>query len=173
MKKLAIFSMLTLLGMAFLTSCKKEGDKEWSKFYGYTNEDIVGQYAFSSLSDAFSGLIESDEGHLCYDAQVSVSSTGAQTVLFHMASPSRNFQRNFSGLPKRTAGDFFISMYSGWFNLKRFNVTADVMKNDQSTVRLKGYVSEDHYVRVYNVEAARYDTVYDYSIKYYFDVIKN
>ncbi|MBQ6770366.1 MAG: hypothetical protein IJP44_05235 [Bacteroidales bacterium] len=173
MKRLVVFSMLILVGMAVLASCEKEGDKEWNKFYGYAKDDIVGEYAFSNLSDAFDGLMESDEGHLCPDAQVNVSATGDQTVLFHMASASCNFQRNFSGRTTLNANDFLISMYSGWVNLKRYNVTAEVLKNKQDAVRLKGYVSEDRYERVYNTEEAQYDTVYDYSIKYYFDVTKN
>lgn len=172
MKKLAILSMLTVLSMAFLASCEKDVNKEWGKFYGYAKDDIVGEYAFSNLSGAFDGLIESDECHLCPDAQVSVSSTGDQTVLFNMASPERNFQKSFSGQPKLTANDFLLTMYSGWINLKRYNVTANVLTNDQDEVRLKGFVSEDRYERVYNTEEAQYDTVYDYSIKYHFDVIK-
>lgn len=172
MKRLIVLSMLTVFGMAILASCEKDVDKEWNKFYSYTKEDIVGEYTYSNLSSAFDGLIESDEGHLCPDAQVNIASTGAQTVLFHMASPNRNFQKSFSGLPKLTANDFLITMYSGWVNLKRYNVTANVLTNDQDEVRLKGFVSEDRYERVYNTEEAQYDTVYDYSIKYHFDVIK-
>lgn len=172
MKKTIILCTLCLLGAMALVSCKKEPKKEWSKFYGYTIKDIVGEYAYSYAPDAFSGLMESDEGHLCFDAEVNISATGEQTMLFHMASPSRNFQRNFSGRPSLTSDAFLITMSSNWINLKKYTLTSEVLKNDQNNVRLNGFVSEDHYERVYNTLLSKYDTVYDYSVKYYFDVIK-
>lgn len=172
MKKTIVVCTLCLLGTMVLVSCQKEPKKEWSKFYGYTVKDIVGEYAYSNVPDAFVGLLESDEGHLCYDAEVNISSTSEQTILFHMASPSRNFQRNFSGRPALTNGAFLITMSSSWVNLKKYTLTSEVLKNDQSNIRLNGFVSEDHYERVYNPLQSKYDTVYDYSVKYYFDVSK-
>ena len=170
-KTIFLFITCVLVAMAFV-SCQKEQKKEWSKLYGYTNEDIIGTYAYSNASDAFDGLMESDEGHLCPDAEVSVSANGAQTVLFRVSCPDHNFVRNFSGRTALTDNAFLVTMSSGWVNLKKYTLTSEVLNNDQNNIRLQGFVSEDRYERVYNAQESKYDTVYDYSIKYYFDVIK-
>ena len=173
MRKTITLSIFCLLIAAALVSCEKKKEQEWGKFYGYAIDDIAGQYAYSNVSDAFSNLIESDEGHLCPDAEVSVSPTSAQTVLVNVVCPERNFQKSFSGRPSLNANAFLINMYGSLINFKQYGITAEVLKNAQDDVRLKGFVTEDHYQRVYDEVAQAYDTVYDYSVKYYFDVIKN
>lgn len=173
MKKTVLLSTFCLLFVMVFVSCEKNEKKEWNRFMGYAVSDIVGEYSYSNVSDAFSSLIESDEGHLCSDAEVSITSNSAQTISFHMVCPNHNFQKSFSGKPSQNSNDFLIDLYGGMSNLKRYGVTAEVMKNEQNNVRLKGFVTEDHYQRIYDTEAQVYDTVYDYSVKYYFDVIKN
>ena len=173
MKKSFVLSVFCLLVAVAFVSCEKKKQQEWSKFYGYAIDDISGQYSYSEAPDAFSGLIESDEGHLCPDAEVSVSPTSAQTVLVNVVCPERNFQKCFSGRPNLNANAFLIDMYGSMINFKRYGITAEVLKNAEDDVRLKGFVTEDHFVRVYDNVAQAYDTLYDYSIKYYFDVIKN
>ena len=64
-------------------------------------------------------------------------------------------------------------MYGNWSNFRQYGFVAEVLQNAQNDVRLKGFVTEDHYDRVFNTVTQTYDTVYDYSIKYYVDVIKN
>lgn len=173
MKKTFTLSLFCLLFAMVFVSCEKNEKKEWSRFLGYTVSDIVGEYSYSNASDAFSSLIESDEGHLCPDAEISITSNSAQAVSLRVVCPDHNFQKSFSGKPSLNANDFLIEMYGGMSNLKRYGITTEVMKNEQKDVRLKGFVTEDHYQRIYDTEAQVYDTVYDYSVKYYFDVIKN
>ena len=173
MKKLLFLSVFCLFIATAFVSCEKEKQQEWGKFYGYAIDDISGQYTYSNDPNAFLGLIESDEGHLCPDAEVSVSPTSAQTILFSLVCPERNFQKSFSGRPSPNASAFLIDMYGSMINYKQYGVTAEVLKNAENDVRLKGFVTEDHYKRVFDNMAQAYDTVYDYSIKYYFDVIKN
>lgn len=171
MKKKIFLSAIFLIAMV-LISCKPE-KKEWERFFGYSPADIVGEYGFSGASDAFAGLLESEEGILCADAVVNVSSPTAQTVNFSVNCPDHNFQKGFLGRPSLNANAFNVMMDGGWSNLKRFNLYADVMKIEQGIIRLIGFVNEDHYERVYNNNTQVYDTVYDYSVKRYFDVIKN
>ena len=172
MNKSIIACALWLLGALALTSCKPDQKNEWGKFYGYTIGDIVGAYTFSNAPDAFDQLIESDEGHLCRDAEVNVSANGPETVLFRVSCPDHNFQRSFSGRPAMGSNAFLVSMSSGWVNLKQYTLMSEVLKNGQNNIRLSGFVSEDHYERVYNPLESKYDTVYDHSVKYYFDVMK-
>jgi len=174
MKKTLTLSIFCLLFAATFVSCKKV-EKEWSKFYGYTVDDIVGQYTFSGASDAFANLVESDEGHLCFDAEVSINSNSAsaQTVSLRVACPDHNLVKNFSGKPSPNDSPFLIDMYGRMNNFKQYGFTTEVLTNAQNDIRLKGFVTEDHYQREYNTETMSYDTVFDYSIKYYVDVIKN
>ena len=163
--------MLLLLVIACF-SCEKQETKEWSKFYGYTNNDIVGDYIHSGFSDAFADLIESSSAHLCVDAQVKITSTSETGVLFRIDCPDHNFAKAFSGRPSPNSGSFLISMGGAMSGLKRYVLSATVRKNAEESVRLEGFVSEDHFVREYNTATQKYDTVFDHSVKYYFDVVK-
>ena len=163
--------MLLLLVIACF-SCEKQETKEWSKFYGYTNNDIVGDYIHSGFSDAFADLIESSSAHLCVDAQVKITSTSETGVLFRIDCPDHNFAKAFSGRPSPNSGSFLISMGGAMSGLKRYVLSATVRKNAEESVRLEGFVSEDHFVREYNTATQKYDTVFDHSVKYYFDVMK-
>lgn len=171
MKKLRNLLLLLLMG-ACLVSCNKK-EKEWNYLFGYTCDDLIGTYRYSNASDAFSLLKENDYCHLCEDAQVTVNPSSSNTVDFRLVFPDHNFQKNFLGRPNNNANSFLVSMYSGWIGLKRYGLSADVLTNAQDEVRLKGFVTEDRYNRKYNDLTQTYDTLFDYSIKYYFDVIKN
>ena len=171
MKKTLVLSAIFFISMV-LTSCKPE-KKEWQRFIGYTPADIVGEYHFSEVEDAFAGIFESEEGILCPDALINVTSPMAQTVRIVVKCPDHNFQKTFSGRPSLNTNPFNIIMDGGWSGMKRYGIYADVMKNDQGVVRLVGCVNEDRYEKVYDLEAQAYDTVYDYSIKRYFDVTNN
>lgn len=172
MNRIRFASIVCLLMALTFVSCKEE-KKEWNNFYGYSNEDIVGEYSYSNAPDAFWKLIESDEGHLCPDAEVTVASVSEQSILFKVVCPDHGFQKNFTGRPTLNQNDFLVRLYTGMSNLKRYGLTAEVLKNEQDDIRLSGFVTEDHYKRVGSAETGSYDTVYDYSVKYYFDVIKN
>ena len=172
MNKMKHFAALLLLLSVCMVSCQKE-QKEWSKLYGYSQDDIVGRYTYSQLPEAFSGLMESEEAHLCADAQVSITSASEQNIVFSLSCPDHGFQRSFSGRPTLNANAFLIGMGGGWVGLKRYALSATVLKNTQDAVRLDGFVSEDHYEKVFNTEEDKYDTLFTYSVKYYFDVIKN
>ena len=167
MKKIAL-----LLLVIACFSCEKQETKEWSKFFGYTNDDIVGEYVHSGLSSAFAALTESNSAYLCADAQVKITSTSETGVLFRIDCPDHNFAKSFSGRPSPNSGSFLINMGGAMSGLKRYVLSATVRKNDEEKVRLEGSVSEDHFVREYNTTTQKYDTIFDHSVKYYFDVVK-
>lgn len=168
MKKIA----LVLIVFACV-SCGKQEVKEWQKFYGYTNADIAGEYTFSGVADAFEDLVESDESHLCADALINVVATSEQTISFQFSSPENGFQKSFTGRTSLNPNAFLVSIYTEMSNLKRYGLSATVMKNMENDIRLEGFVTEDHYERVYDPMDQVYDTVFNYSVKYFFDVIKN
>ena len=168
MKKIAL-----LLLVIACFSCEKQETKEWSKFFGYTNDDIVGEYVHSGLSTAFADLTESSSAYLCADAQVKITSTSETGILFRIDCPDHNFAKSFSGCPSPNSGSFLINMGGAMSGMKRYVLSATVRKNGEEKVRLEGSVSEDHFVREYNTATQKYDTIFDHSVKYYFDVIKN
>ena len=168
MKKIAL-----LLLVIACFSCEKQETKEWSKFFGYTNDDIVGEYVHSGLSTAFADLPESSSAYLCADAQVKITSTSETGILFRIDCPDHNFAKSFSGCPSPNSGSFLINMGGAMSGMKRYVLSATVRKNGEEKVRLEGSVSEDHFVREYNTATQKYDTIFDHSVKYYFDVIKN
>lgn len=170
-KTISVLALCSLL-LAGLVSCEKE-QKEWSKLYGYSQDDIVGQYSHSQLPYAFSSLLESENAHLCADAVVSIASTSEQSITFGLSCPDHNFQKSFSGKPSLMSNAFLVSMSSGWVGLKRYALSATVLKNTNNDIRLEGFVSENQYERFYNTDEERYDTVLSNSVNYYFDVIKN
>ncbi len=154
-------------------SCEKPTQKKWEMFYGYTSGDIVGEYVNSGADDAFSDLTEGNECHLCTDAQVGISALSGGSISFHiLCSDHNNFEKSFSGKPALGENAFLISLYGNMTNLKRYGVSAKVLKNAENAVRLEGFVAEDHYEREYNSATHTYDTLFSYSVKYYFDVVK-
>lgn len=154
-------------------SCEKPVSKEWGKLYGYTNDDIVGRYVNSGVADAFAGLAEGNECHLCPNAQVRISANSGESVSFHILCPDHNgFEKTLSGRPALGGNAFLISLYGSMANLKRYGVSATVLKNAENKVRLEGFVAEDHFERQYNTATQTYDTLLSHSVKYYFDVVK-
>ena len=56
MKRFKISALLLLIAVV-LVGCKDE-KKEWSNFYGYANDDIIGQYSFSNIPNLFADLFD-------------------------------------------------------------------------------------------------------------------
>ena len=68
MKNIKYLSVLLILSFFFVSCEKQPQENEWKKYYGYTNEEIVGSYSFSDVNDAFEGLTENSYCHICEDA---------------------------------------------------------------------------------------------------------
>ncbi len=161
MKNIKILSVLLVLGV-LLASCEKEQKKEWNKLYGYSNEDIIGSYSFSNITDAFDGLTESTYCHICEDAQIVISGGSGSTIEFKVNCPSDNFNKTFEGLPRLTDDDFLINMTDP-SSRPIYELTVYVYKNGEGKIRLHGFARRVFYS----------GTTEEYKINYYFDVIKN
>ena len=168
-KFLSVFIMLC----AFFVSCEKPQQDEWAEHYGYTNEDIAGEYVFSNITDAFDGLTESAYCHICEDAKINITAGSGGTIEFKMNCPSDNLNRTFEGLPRVTDDDFLINMTApSWESYPSYELTVYVYKNVQGNTRLHGFARHITYQIVNNPDGS---TVYNVKSKvnYYFDVIKN
>lgn len=171
MKNSKLLALICALSLLFV-SCEKVQKNEWANFYGYTNEDIIGTYSFSNISDAFDG-VEGTGRHACPDAEISISAVpGSSLIDFAVNCPSANFSKQIVAAATPNEGDFMIQMSTGInYNNKAYEVEARVLKNDKQEIRLSGFIAETTYEYQESENVGHYvkiDGVY-----YYFDVIKN
>ncbi len=172
--------LFTLIGLMALASCKPDKN-EWSKVYGYTQEDIVGEYTNSNIDDAFDGLEEVEENHYCHlcdDATITITPSGSSNISLNIQCPEAGFSRTFQGNPAKMDDDFLIRMSSGYLysggRLRAYNLMAYVYRNEAQQIRLHGFASLDNYTLVYPIpDNPNADTIKSNSHTYYFDVIKN
>ena len=159
MRKLKFLPLLFVLGIV-LFSCEKDSTKEWEYKYGFTVQDIVGQYTYSGIPNAFEGIMESEFMHICQDAIVDITYGG--NMQFHINCPSNAYNRTFTGQPTLDADSFLIHMAASHSSYSDA-VTAYVYTNKQGRIRLHGYASKPVSSPLYSADS---------KINYYFDVIK-
>ena len=163
MKRISIISLLLFLGFATV-SCNKEKK-------GYTIDDIVGEYIFSNAADAFDGLEADEDTFLCYDAVITITRDGKNSVEFSLLCPNEDLpwaptdeghKARFNGPPFQNENDSVIRMsydYGyGKYPPSESTVTAKVSKMD-GKIRLQGR----HYF---------YSGSSGNSYFWYFDVVK-
>ena len=173
MKNIKYLSVLLMLSLLFVSCEKQSQNKEWNKHYGYTNEEIIGSYAYSKVANAFDGLTESIYCHICEDAKINITGEGGNIIEFKVNCPSDEFNRTFEGRPCMTDDDFLINMTAPSGNSHPdYELTVYVYKNDKGDIRLHGFARHITYQIVDNADGT---TVYNVESKvnYYFDVIKN
>lgn len=163
--------VLFMLGLLFV-SCEKQEEKDWEKYYGYTNEEIVGSYIYSNISDAFEDLTEGTYCHICEDARITITAGSGRNIQFSVNCPSDNLNKTFEGRPCLTDDDFLINMTSPTSLHPDYELTVYVYKNDQGDIRLHGFARHITYETHIDPNG---NTVYNIKSKvnYYFDVIKN
>ena len=154
MKKICLIGLLVFLG--FITvSCNKEKKS-------YTIKDIVGEYTFSNAADAFDGLEADEYTYLCYDAVITITSDGKNSVDFRLSCPNEEHSAHFNGAPFQNENDSVIRMsydYGyGKYPPNESTVIANISKMD-GKIRLQGH----HYF---------YSGSSGWSYSYYFDVLK-
>ena len=142
--------------MGFITvSCNKEKKS-------YTIKDIVGEYTFSNAADAFDGLEADEYTYLCYDAVITITSDGKNSVDFRLSCPNEEHSAHFNGAPFQNENDSVIRMsydYGyGKYPPNESTVIANILKMD-GKIRLQGH----HYF---------YSGSSGWSYSYYFDVLK-
>ena len=173
MKNIKYLSVLLVLGLLFVSCEKQSQEKDWEKYYGYPNEEIIGSYSFSNVKDAFDGLTESAYCHVCEDARINVTASSESTIEFKVNCPNDEFNRTFEGRPCLTDDDFLINMtVPAGSAHPDYELTAYVYKNDQGDIRLHGFARHIKYETHIDPDGT---TVYNVKSKtnYYFDVIKN
>lgn len=151
MKKIKYLSVLLVLGFLFV-SCEKQQEKEWKKFYGYTNSEIVGSYSNSYVDDAFDGLTEGLYCHICDDARINITADSDNTMRFAINSAKAALNVSLAGPTVLNENEYMSNFEDGAYEL-----LVRVYTNAKGQVRLHGYVRKNH----------------PSLVNYYFDVIKN
>ena len=175
MKNYKLIVLLCMVGL-FSASCNKDSKTDWENYYGYTNNDIIGTYSFSNVSDAFEG-VEGVGRYSCDNAEISVSQYSGSQVEFNINCPSQGFNRTFTGKPSPNSNDFMVHMSSGYQHygngkLRAYNLTGYVLKNSKQQLRMHGFAAVNTY-KLVALETGGTDTIPDDGKYYYFDVIKN
>ena len=130
MKRLTTVILL-LLGVTILTSCHKTKD-EWTRFYGYTKADILGDYGRNPDNSVYDEL--PTEGVIVYpEAEISITEYDDTLVNFRITIPNV-WYRNFRGVVALNEGDSEISIG----NDDNSDLLVTVYKNAQNQVRLDG-----------------------------------
>ena len=178
MKNIKLLALLCVLGV-FFVSCKDNTKSEWENFYGFTNEDVIGTYSFSNVSNAFDG-VEGVGRFVCPDAEVNIlaSSQNAKMLRFTIHCPDEDdYSRTIEDYPTPNEDDFMLRMSTGYFHtgnkIRAYNVNAYVMKNKKQEIRVHGFSAMNTYKQVTDEVTGITTYVQIDGVYYYFDVIKN
>jgi len=177
MKKFKFLALFCMLGV-FFVSCNDETKSEWSSYYGFSNEDVVGTYSFSNILTAFDG-VEGTDRYACPDAQVTIqaSSQNHDMLQFVINCPDEGYTMTIVDYATPNEDDFMLRMSSGYNHtggkVKVYVVNAHVMKNGKQELRLAGFSAVNTYVEIINQESGAISYEQIDGEYYYFDVIKN
>ena len=149
------FLILIAIGL-LCTSCEKTPVSEWSRYYGYTKDNIVGHYDANPDESLYEAL--PTEGVTVYDnATVDITALSDDLISLRIVIPDV-INKVFSGAinAEESSSDLVLHNYNE-------DVMATIYKNSKGQVRLHGRVK--HYY--YNA-----NNVLVNSNNYGFDVIK-
>lgn len=135
-KHITLAAMLMLFAFVF-SGCEKKS--EWMYLYGYTVDDIAGDYHYSNVSGAFEFLTGSDEVFICRDAILTVEKLTERTVQIHLKCPDEGYNQTFVGQPFSANNDFRVYLYLGSEEVPQYELHASVYTNEKGEVRLHGY----------------------------------
>ena len=141
MKRIA----LCLIALCFLSaSCNKDNNNEWSRFYGFTQTDIVGHYEANPDESLYEEL--PTEGVVVYDhASIDIGAVGNVSISLHIVIPGQ-INKSFSGaidMNDEQRSDIVLTNVIN--NTNKEDVMMTVYKNDEGQVRFHGRVKRYHY----------------------------
>ena len=164
MKKASL--LLIVLSLLF-ASCGKDPEKEWGRFYGFTQADVVGHYEANPDESLYEPL--PTENVVVYDnASLDVVAVGSTAVSVHIVIPG-NINKTFSGpLNMSDENRSDITLTNTINSTNKEDIWMTVYKNGQGQVRFHGRVK--HYY--YRIDQETHQTYLYKSDNWGFDVIK-
>ncbi len=141
MRKISL--LLIALSLLF-ASCGKDPEKEWGRFYGFTQADVVGHYEANPDESLYEAL--PTEGVTVYNnASMDVSAVGSTAVSIHIVIPGK-VNKTFSGpLDMSDENRSDIALLNVINSLNKEDLLMTVYKNEQGQVRFHGRVKRYYY----------------------------
>lgn len=151
----------TILATAFFailfTSCKKDSADQWERFWGFTKDDVVGQYTANPDESLYEDL--PTEGVKVYsDASLEIRSLSGDLISIQLTIPNV-IKKVFSGTLYSDPSNSDLAIK----NSETEDIRMTVYKNANGDVRLHGLHKRYYYDA---------NHVVDHSDNYGFDVIK-
>ena len=134
MKKI---SLLLIAFSLLFASCGKDSEKEWDRFYGFTQADVIGHYEANPDESLYEPL-PNNLVTVFSNATMDIMASGSASVALHIIIPDQ-INKSFTGS--------ISSSDEGYSDLVLYNYGEDIMmtvyKNSTGQVRLHGRVK--HY----------------------------
>ena len=120
-----------------MTGCNPEKENEWSRFYGFSKEDVVGHYEANPDESCYEEYpVENMTTH--HNAKVDVIDQGGNIAAIRIVIPNV-LNKYFSGVKVGDEGhDCEIIAFPG----SNEELVIDVYKNDKNQVRLHGNIKQ-------------------------------
>lgn len=137
-------SLLLIAISLLFASCGKDPESEWSRFFGFTQADVIGHYEANPDQSLYEEL--PTEGVAVYNnASLDVVAVGSSSVSVHIIIPDK-INKTFSG-PLNTStdqgSDITLTTIINTYNKEDIWMT--VYKNDKGQVRFHGRVKRYYY----------------------------
>lgn len=164
MKKNLLF--LIAISLVF-ASCGKDPEDEWSRYYGYTQADIVGHYEANPDQSLYEDLPTT--GISVYsNASIDIGAVGNASISLHVVIPGK-VNKDFRGpidMSDDNRSDIVLSNVID--SLNKEDIMMTVYKNEEERVRFHGRVKRYFYKR----DPKTHKIYLDRSDNWGFDVIK-
>ena len=126
-------------------SCGKTEENEWSRFYGFTQADVIGHYEANPDESLYQELPTA--GMVVYDnTTIDISPVGSSaSISVHIVIPGK-INKSFSGplnMSNENRSDIAITNIINTYNKEDIMMT--VYKNDKGQVRFHGRVKRYYY----------------------------
>ena len=164
MKKI---SLLLIAFTLLFAACGKDPEKEWGRFYGFVQSDVVGHYEANPDESLYEPL--PTEGIVVYDnATLDVSAVGTAAVSVHIVIPGK-INKTFSGSLDMSDEDRSdITLTTVINSTNKEDIWMTVYKNNQGQVRFHGRVKRYYY----RIDQETHQSYLYRSDNWGFDVIK-
>lgn len=144
MKKISL--LLIAISLLF-ASCGKDPEKEWGRFYGFTQADVVGHYEANPDKSLYEPL--PTDAVIVYDnASIDIGAVGSTSVSVHIVIPGV-INKTFSGplnMSDEQRSDITLTNIINSTNKEDIWMT--VYQNSQGQVRFHGRVKRYYFSAV-------------------------
>ena len=133
MKRIIVITIMLIAAIG-LNSCNKTEVNEWTRFYGYTKNDIVGHYTPNPDESAYPEL-PTNGVQVYRNATIDITDLGPEQnlVQLHIVIPDV-INKTFSGVLYSNENESDLAFH----NFNNEDILMTVYKNKQNQVRLHG-----------------------------------